>query len=284
MEDNIENKEGVTSDELWRMANLDQKARLLVQMEKSTKPIWIASFFLVALAILLYFVVPSPNPQISALSVNGNTVACKSDSKAFLIRDGKSIGSFEVEPQTNIIALGDSRVCLGTRTTGKLTEYSLDGKIIKKHKIDENIFNIGYEGDELWVVTASSLVRPSDSKKIAAPGYSVAQSVFFSSFPCITDMDGVWIYLDEKWWSFKSVDPIICAFAGDTEVSMVGDNGLVKIFSFEDQKLLREEFVSWVKRPAAMSGGLVVCADGSELVYGQVADRVPARLKIWEEK
>ena len=284
MEDNIENKEEITSDELWRMANLDQKARLLVQMDKSVKPIWIASFFLVALAILLYFVVPSPDLAISALSINKSTVACKSDSKAFLIRDGKPIGNFEVEPQTNIIAIGDTRVCLGTRTTGKLTEYSFDGKIIKKHQIDENVFNIVYEGDELWVVTASSLTKISDGKKIIAPEYSVAQNVSFSPFPSITDIDGIWIYVDGEWLSFKSKDPIVCAFAGETEISLVGEDGQVQVFSFEDRKILKKEFVSWVKRPVVMWDGAIFCADGGELVSGQITDKVPVRLKIWEEK
>jgi len=33
-----------------------------------------------------------------------------------------------------------------------------------------------------------------------------------------------------------------------------------------------------------MWDGAIFCADGGELVSGQVADKVPARLRIWEEK
>lgn len=275
-QENNENEQ-IESKELWRMAGVKNKTDTVVALGANVKFVWILAICTFALAALLFFLIPAPNPQIEKLYINGSRVLASSGKLAALFEDAKQAGQISLPFTPTSIACSDVELAIASVSEGKVAILDVRGKERDVIKIPSP-YGVSYLPNELYFATETEISHFGRIEKWPSPDFKKLVALVGDYKPIVVDIDGFFsLSADDKFVAhpFSGKPLAVCAGMKGDDIIVGFEDMTFAVYSVDGAKLYDGKMPSWVTKTYVISGDMVACSSGSILRIGRIDAEKP---------
>jgi len=269
--------EQVNSNDLWRMAGVKNKADTVVALGANVRFVWILAICTFALAVLLFFLVPTPNPQIERLYIKDSRVLASSGKTVAFFEDGQQSGQVSLPFTPTSLACNNIEMAIASVSEGKVATLDMRGKEKNVIKI-ETPFSVSYLPNELYIATPTEITDSMGNLKWPSPMFKKLIAMIGVNNPIVVDIDGFFsLSADGKFIAhpFTSKPMAVSAGMKGTDIIVVFDDMTYTVYSMDGNKLNDGKMPSWVTKTCVISEDIVACSSGSVLRIGRIDHEKP---------
>lgn len=275
-QENNENEQ-IESKELWRMAGVKNKVDTVVTLGANVRFVWILALCTIAIAALLFFLIPAPNPQIEKLYINDSYVVASSGKMIAFFEDAKQAGQVSLPFTPTSIACNGIEISIASSLEGKVVTLDMRGKERDVIKIPSP-FGVSYLPDELYFATETEISHFRRARKWPSPEYKKLIALVGDYKPIIVDIDGFFsLSADEKFDAhpFSGKPMAVCAGMKGNDIIVGFEDMTFAVYDVDGAKQSDGKMPSWVTKAYVISGDMVACSSGSMLRIGRIDGEKP---------
>lgn len=281
-QDNYENGQ-VDSKELWRMAGVKNKVDTVVSLGANVRFVWILAICAFAIAALLFFLIPAPNPQIERLYINDSFVVASSGKQAIVFDDAKRGEIVELPFQPTSIAYNGNEISVASVSDGKVAVLDKQGKQMASRAI-HSPYGVSYIAQSLFLVTEDDVIKfeeakwpaPKFKRLVALLGEIIVDYGGFFKFSTFGGFDA---------HPFAGKPMAVCAGMKGNDIIVGFEDMTFAVYDDDGAKQSEGKMPSWVWKNYVVSGDMVACYSGSNLRIGRLEENKPLfEGDAWEGK
>lgn len=281
MED-MEKHETIDQSELWRMAGLRSKADTLIALERSQRFLWTGAAFLIALGIALFFMIPTPKPNVELLTASENGIAAFAKGRVFVIEECKIRSSFEAKEGAISLAFDGKRVALAYLNRNVVDTYGSDGTIATPLSAIKP-YLVSFTNGKLSILTSQSIENEFGSKN-PAPDFKIPVALLDGQI--LVDLDAVWVAGKNVGQTINKSKPPKAASFFDGKLRVVYDDMWLE-YARDWLSFTVNRFPKWVilnkTSVVGLQGEKLAFSNGHTITIGNMSDEKElCRIDVWE--
>lgn len=284
-QENYENGQ-VDSKELWRMAGVKNKVDTVVSLGANVRFVWILAICTFAIAALLFFLIPAPNPQIEKIYIKDSFVIASSGKQAVVFDDAERGEIVDLPFQPTSIAYNGNEISVASVSDGKVAVLDKQGKDIDSLQIPSP-YGVSYLAERLFLVTETEVLSFKRTKW-PVPAFKRLIALLGTYDPVIIDIDGFFsLGASDNFAAhpFVGKPMAVCAGMNGDDIIVGFEDMTYAVYNLDGAKQSDGKVPSWVWRNFAVSGGMVACSSGSNLRIGRLKEDKPLfEGDAWEDK
>lgn len=265
--------EPIDSKELWKMAGEKNKLDTVVALGANARFVWILAICTFALATLLFFLIPTPNPQIEKLYIMDSFVVASSGKQAAVFDNAKKAVTIELPFTPSSIAYNGQDIAIASVSEGKIAIMDKLGKQ-KDSRTIPSPYGVSYISQMLFFVTEDEVVIYNEVKWYA-PKFKRLVALLGG---IIVDYDGFFsreAYGNHVAHPFVGKPMAVCAGMKDNDIIVGFEDMTYAVYDEDGNKQSDGKMPPWVTKTFVISGDMVACSSDSVLRIGRIDEEKP---------